>query len=233
MIAQYSTPLIARELIAEETYKFLFKKPEGFSFIAGQYVFLDFAQPQFSDDRPSMRAMSIASAPQEDTLLFMMRSSGSAFKRNIMAMVPGDEIIVRGPLGHIALPDNIHRPVAFLIAGIGITPARSMIKHEEVIRSPRPITLIYSNRDDRNIALREELDTMQLDHFKRVYTVTRQEEWDGEKGRIDAEMITRNVDDINNQMYYVVGNGAFIDAMRTVLKDLGIANENVQFDNFG
>lgn len=234
MITQSSVMLLERNEIAPETYQYFFEKPDGFEFVAGQYVFLDFSHPVNRDDRPSMRAMSIASAPYEDRLMIVMRDSDSAFKKNMRAMQVGDEILLKGPLGHIAIPENLHQPVTFIIAGVGITPVRSMVKQEEHIRSFRPVTVIYSNRTQADIALREDLEKVALSKYKIIHTLTREEgEWSGEKGRINAEMITRNVDDITNQMYYVVGTGEFITSMQAVLTEMNIQKEKIIFDNFG
>lgn len=234
MIVQTTTILLERNEIAPGAFQYFFEKPENFDFIAGQYVFLDFAQPANRDERPTMRAMSIASAPYEERLMFVMRDSESAFKKNMRAMQIGDEIIIKGPLGHVAIPEILHQPVVFLLAGVGITPARSIIKQEEHIKSPRKITMIYSNRTQEDIALRDDLEKISLAQYKVIHTLTREEgEWSGEKGRIDAEMISRNVDDFMNQMYYVVGTGEFTTSMQNVLTEMHIPKEKIIFDNFG
>jgi ferredoxin-NADP reductase len=234
MIAQFNTKLISKEEIAKNTFKFIFEKPHDFDFIAGQYVFLNFTNPKNTDDRPSMRAMSIASAPQEDFLMFVMRGSDSAFKKNIIDMNSGDMIQVKGPIGHTALPDNIHQPIVFLISGVGITAARSMIRHEEIIDAPRPIVLFYSNRTKDSIALKDELDKIDLEKYQIIHTLTREGgEWDGEEGRIDRNMIEKYIDDIHDHVYYVVGAGVFIESMKELLKEMGVNDLNVYFDNFG
>ncbi|MFA5986772.1 MAG: FAD-dependent oxidoreductase [Parcubacteria group bacterium] len=234
MITQSTAPLLERREIAPQTYQYFFEKPDGFDFVAGQYVFLDFAQPVNRDDRPSMRALSIASAPYEDRLMFVMRDSESAFKKNMRAMNVGDEILIKGPLGHVSIPENLHQPITFLIAGVGITPVRSMLKQEEHIKSFRPVTVIFSNKTKADIVLREDMDAISLQNFKLIHTLTREEgEWEGARGRINAEMIKENVDDITNQMYYVVGTGEFITAIRDVLTELNVPKEKIIFDNFG
>lgn len=234
MIVQSTAILLEKREIAPQTFQYYFEKPEGFDFIAGQYVFLDFAQPANRDDRPTMRAMSIASAPCEERLMFVMRDSESAFKKNMRAMQIGDEIVIKGPLGHVAIPEILHQPVVFLIAGVGVTPARSMIKQEEHIHSPRAIVVIYSNKTQADIALRDDVEKVALSQYKIIHTLTREEGmWGGEKGRINAEMIMRNVDDITNQMYYVVGTSEFIAAMQVVLTEMNIPKEKIVFDNFG
>ena len=234
MITIYTTKLISKKIIADDTYQLLFEKPEFFEFVAGQYAFLDFANPKNTDDRPSMRAMSIASASYEKYLMFVMRKSDSAFKKNIDAMVEGDEIILKGPLGLVSLPENLHQPVVCIVAGVGITPIRSMLKQEEHIGSSRAIILFYSNRTKSDIALHDELKSVSLPHYQIINTLTREEgEWEGERGRINTEMIKKYVDDITNQMYYVVGTKDFITSMQQVLEELGIEKTKIHFDNFG
>ncbi len=221
-------------MVSDGIYMFTFAKPDDFVFTAGQYVFLDFDNPTYTDDRPSMRAMSIASAPEEDHLLFVMHASESAFKKNIVHMNEGDSIIVKGPLGHIALPEDDHKPIVFLISGVGITAARAIIKHEEYRQSQRNITVLYSSRTKNTMIFGTECDQFTLPNLKMVHTLTREEgQWDGERGRIDKDMIARNIDDMENSMYYVVGAGAFIESMRDTLLDMGIDTSHIQFDNFG
>jgi ferredoxin-NADP reductase len=234
MIAQYNTNLVKKNKIAEDTYQLLITKPEEFSFAPGQYAFLDFANPTYTDDRPSFRAMSIASAPHEKHLMFVMRGSKSAFKRNMIEMKDGDDIIVKGPLGHVMLPQNINQPIVFIVAGVGITPARSMIKHEEFQKADRPVTLLYASRTKNSIALYNEMQNINLKNYKAIFTLTREEGmWDGERGRIDEKMIKKYVDDIKKVMYYIVGTKVFVESMKEILENLGIEKNNMQFDNFG
>ena len=234
MIAQHSTTLIQKNKIAQNTYQLLITKPENFSFTPGQYAFLDFPNPTHTDDRPTFRAMSIASAPHEEHLMFIMRGSDSAFKKNMMEMNAGDDIIIKGPMGHVMLPQNISQSVVFVVAGVGITPARSMIKHEEYQKANRRITLLYASRTKDSIALHEELQNISLDNYKSIFTLTREDGvWEGETGRINRDMIERHVDDIENSMYYIVGTKVFVESMKEILENIGIAKENMQFDNFG
>ena len=234
MIAQYTAKLIKNNIIAEGTHQLIITKPKGFSFTPGQYAFLDFPNPMVTDESPSFRAMSIAAAPHEEHLMFIMRSSESAFKKNMMNLKDNDDIIIKGPMGHITLPQNSNQPIAFIVAGVGVTIARAIIKHEEDQRTSRQITLLYASRTKNSLALYDEMQKIELDNYKAIFTLTRQEgEWEGKKGRIDEEMIKENIDDIDNTMYYIVGTKEFIESMKEVLEKMGITKENTQFDNFG
>ncbi|MEA3322844.1 MAG: FAD-dependent oxidoreductase, partial [Patescibacteria group bacterium] len=190
MIAQYTTTLAQKNIIAQNTYQLLITKPKDFSFAPGQYMFLDFPDPVYTDESPSFRAMSIAASPHEEYLMFVMRGSDSAFKKNMMEMKEGDEMIIKGPMGHVMLPSNSTQSITFLVAGVGITPARSMIKYEEHAKSEREITLLYASRTKDSIAFYDELKNVQLSNYRAVFTLTREEGgWEGEKGRINSELI--------------------------------------------
>lgn len=234
MISQYTVKLIERKEIAKNTFRVLLEKPKDFSFNPGQFMFLDFQEPTNTDDNPTFRAMSIASSPNEEHLMFTMRGSESAFKQNILAMNEGDTLIIKGPMGHVTLPENVNQSIAFLVAGVGITPARSMIKYEERKGGERPITLLYANKTKDSIAFHEELKDVKLQTYKPVFTLTKEEgEWDGDTGRINEDMIRNHVDDIENTMYYIVGTQVFVDSMKEILENMNISKENIQFDNFG
>lgn len=234
MIAQYTTTLAQKNIIAQNTYQLLITKPKNFSFAPGQYMFLDFPNPTHTDDCPSFRAMSIASSPHEEYLMFVMRGSESAFKKNMIAMKEGDEMIIKGPMGHVMLPSNSTQAITFLVAGVGITPARAMIKYEEHAKSEREITLLYTSRTKDFIAFYDEFKNVQLVNYHAVFTLTRETgEWEGEKGRIDSKLVEKYVDDIQNTMYYIVGTQVFVESMKELLEERGVAKENMQFDNFG
>ncbi len=234
MISQSTVKLIQKNEIAENTFQFIITKPKDFSFNSGQFMFLDFANPVNTDDNPTFRAMSIAAAPHEENLMFIMRGSESAFKKNMMEMNDGDEMVIKGPMGHVTLPQNMNQPIALIVAGVGVTTARSIIKHEEYQKTNRQVTLLYANRTKKSIALHEELQNIELQNYKPVFTLTREtQDWDGETGRINEDMIRKYVDDIKNTMYYIVGTKAFIESMEEVLKNMDIIKENIQFDNFG
>lgn len=234
MIPTYTTTLIAKAEVARNTWQFVVRTPDNFMFHAGQYVFLDFAAPRHRDARPSMRAMSIASAPEEEHLLFLMRMSDSAFKRNMADIQPGEEILVKGPLGHVALPSAPTQPVVFVVSGVGITAARAMVMHEVLIGGTRPMTLFYSNKYVADIAWHDDCGGVATPSYRYVPTVTREEgAWSGERGRIDAAMIARYIDEPSAAVYYIVGAKEFIDAMRALLTQMHIPHDRIICDNFG
>jgi ferredoxin-NADP reductase len=230
----YIIKLIKKEIIAENTWLFTFSRPENFKFHAGQYIMLEILKEKFTDQRPKFRAMSIASSPQDNYLNFAMRASESAFKQNIISMEIGDEIQIKGPVGHFLLPQNEKQPIVFLTAGIGITPIRSMLKLEKEKKSTRQIKVFYSNRTQKDIAFAQEMENYSLKNYQYISVLTREsDEWQGEKGHINSNLIQKYLDDIHQPLYYIVGMMSFIKAMQEMLLELKIDKQQIITDNFG
>lgn len=231
--------LVKKEEICDNTFAFSFAKPEGFEFTAGQYVVLDVDAPKYSDDRPSFRSLSIASAPSDDELLFVMRASDSAFKRSIIAMEQGETVTLKGPIGHFVLPEDKEQKIVYLSAGIGITPIRSMIRQEVSDGSERSQMLFYSNRLPDSAAYALELRDLGLNDYKCVNTMTDVKDdapdsvWAGERGFICADMIEEYCDFYKDAQFYIVGTKPFINAMKDLLSSMGIDEKSITVDNFG
>lgn len=216
---------------ANDVKSFIFEKPENFSFIAGQFItlFLDVEDP-----RGSYRQFSVASSPTEDYVMITTTMRGSNFKNKLVDML-NQKVKVKGPFGRFTLQDAENN--VMIAGGIGITPFRSMIKHATDTESSAKIKLIYSNKTPEDIIFVEDLDLMEKmnENLEIIHTITRPEGhfWKGVTGRVDEHMIEQHVEDMENPVFYVCGPPAMVDAMQTVLKEMGIAEERVKMERFG
>jgi ferredoxin-NADP reductase len=238
-MAQHTVTLKERKTVADGTELFVFDKPEGYAFKAGQYVAL--MVPKIdgieTDARGLARSFSLTSAPSESALCFAMRSGESAFKKTCWQLAPGDTVTITDPVGFFTLPaEEDTRPIVFLAGGIGITPVRSILKQAEYEQSDRKFTLLYANRFLKDAAFHEELQCLSLARFRYVTVLSRSEEpcapSDDERGHIHGPIIEKYVDDIPGSLYYIVGSPQFIEAMEKMLADLGVPKEQCKQDPF-
>lgn len=77
----FMSKLSKREGVAEGTMTFRFEKPEGWTFIAGQFVDMTLLNLPQTDREGNTRTFSIASAPQADLFMVATRMHDTAFKR--------------------------------------------------------------------------------------------------------------------------------------------------------
>ena len=232
----YQVKLAGREPLAEGTLAFRFEKPAGFAFKAGQAVVLELLNPP-PEDGQKRRTFSLASAPFERMLTIATRMRGTAFKRALNALPEGASVKLVGPLGQFSLTDAA-RPAVLIAGGIGITPFMSMLRQAANDSSPQRLLLLYSNRRPEDAAFLGELQGLerQNKNFRLVATMTEMgnsaREWRGETGVINAELIKRAVDGVLAPVYYVVGPPAMVAAMRETLRGMGVADENIQTEEF-
>ncbi|MDB5259847.1 MAG: putative oxidoreductase FAD/NAD(P)-binding [Candidatus Nomurabacteria bacterium] len=231
---KYTTTLIKKEEIADGTMAFHFTKPEGFIYKAGQFLDWKILNPKEDDTEGPLRAFSILTAPHEDDIAFATRMRDTAFKRNLKNR---DEVEMEldGPIGSFVLHQNTERKAVFLIGGIGITPVYSIIQDASHNNLPHKLTLFYSNRKKKDAALFKELEICQKSYpnFTFVPTFTEEEEsWNGEKGYMDEDMIKRHVPDINNVVWYISGPQAMVGAMRKLLNDMKVSEDDIKTEEF-
>jgi len=248
-MAVYKTKLIKKEEVAEGTMAFYFEKPDGFDFIAGQYVTVSLINPPETDNEGNSRFFSLITAPYENCLGVATRIRDTAFKRVLKNLPIGSEIMIAGPDGSFCLRKDASKPAVFLIGGIGITPVFSILKNAAYEKLPYQLFLFYSNKRPEDAAFLKELQILEKENknFKLVATMTAPTEsrspdqsvgkkskqaWLGETGFINKEMIQKYIGNLNSPIYYMSGPPMMVKAMIELAGKIGISNDNIKFEEF-
>lgn len=208
-----------------------FEKPAGFSFEPVQFCGLEFATREGSIEYP----MSLACSPTKPYLEFGARLSDSPWKTAFAALRPGDEAEVDGGYGHFLL--DATRPAVLVAGGIGITPLKGMAEYATDRELPIELRLIYSNRDEGEIAYRAELEGLARSnpHLRIFETITRPAEgssWAGRTGRIDSELIAEASESLHMPIFYVCGTPGLVQATVRLATELGAAREQIRYEVF-
>lgn len=58
------------------------------------------------------------------------------------------------------------------------------------------------------------------------------EEWAGETGHITNAMLERFLDDLTTPIFYITGPASMVAAMRKVLDDAGVDDDNIRTEEF-
>jgi ferredoxin-NADP reductase len=212
------------------TATFSFARPDGYRFEAGQY----FALTILTEDGPQSHYFTHCDAPGDDETMVLTRLSGSAYKDALLALRPGDEVSVRGPMGRLTVPPD-RRRVAFLVGGVGVTPARSIVRDAAMRATGLEALVFYGNTDESCIPFRDEFDGYGREHaaMRFVHVLGNpSKDWEGERGYITAELVRSHCDPLDGWHWYVAGPPAMVTAMRTVLDALGVPAGSVAYELF-
>jgi ferredoxin-NADP reductase len=208
---------------------FTFTRPEGYRFEPGQYRTITLR----TREGVVTKAFTHCDAPGDEHSMLLTRMTGSAFKDALGALEPGAEVETAGPFGRLTVPEGVSR-VAFLVGGVGVTPAASIVRDSVLRATGLECLVFYGNRAASCIPLRADFDGYAASAPVRRVDVLSEPDasWTGERGYIDAALVRRHCDPLDGWHWFVSGPPAMADAMRAVLAALGVPAAAASFELF-
>ncbi len=234
MITTYPVKIKSINEIATNTSAIIVERPANYRYLAGQFTQLIFPNcPE--DQRGNWRWMSLASAPHEDDLLYVMRNTVSPYNTGIRGLKVGATIEISDAKGNFVLPTKINKPLVFLTGGIGITPVLSMLRDLEHTKSEQETYVFYSDWTPSSCAYLDEIKNYTNSYIKSILTMTnvdKNEEWTGETRRISKELLNDHLDEPSSALYYTVGSTRFVNGMIELMESMNINKENIVLEKF-
>jgi ferredoxin-NADP reductase len=215
---------------APATGLFRFGKPAGYVFQAGQYFSLTLQ----TREGEQTKHFSHCDAPADSHVELTTRLTGSAFKDALLALRPGEEVHITGPRGHLTVPEGVAR-VGFLVGGVGITPARSIIRDAAGRATGLDILCFDGNLDQSGIPFKQEFDGFEAAHpeIRFVHVLERPlPGWEGESGFITADVVRRHCDPLDGRYWISAGPPAMAEAMKRVFEELRVPGERFAMELF-
>jgi len=199
-------------------------EPATIEFKPGQFI--SFETPHPESGRLVTRAYSIASPPSRPgvvTLLFN-RVSGGPGSTLLYGFKEGDTTRFKGPAGHFTLRDDPGRDLLFVATGTGITPIWSMLLANAERPDPRPATLFWGLRSQRDLYYQEDLRSLaqKMPNLTTVLTLSRPEPgWSGATGRVQ-QLVEERVTSVAHLAVYLCGSGGMIADVTKTLQQKGL-----------
>ena len=198
-----------------------------------------------------IRAYSMASYPEEKGMLkFNIRIElpplGTDFSPGEMTsylfnLKSGDNLTIFGPFGDFYANEG-DAEMIFIGGGAGMAPMRSHI-FDQLLRlnTSRKITFYYGARSLKEVFYQKEYDDLarKYDNFKWTLALDKpqpEDNWNGPTGFIhqvilDGYLNTHPAPE--DCEYYMCGPPAMMEAVFSMLDDLGVEPESIKFDDFG
>ncbi|RYP54412.1 hypothetical protein DL768_000829 [Monosporascus sp. mg162] len=191
-----SLPLAQKELIAPNTYRFVFHLPTPSTVLGlptGQHV----AIAAVVDSETVTRSYTPVSNNSDLGVLELVIKcypNGLLTGRYLANLQVGDEVQFRGPKGGMRYRRGMCRKIGMLAGGSGITPMYQLIRAIcEDDRDTTEVSLIYANRTEKDILLRSELETFARRYpknFKLYYLLDQPPaEWGYGRGYVTKQLM--------------------------------------------
>lgn len=205
-------------------------------FRPGQYVAIGLRDQL----RPTvMRCFSIASSPSNQQVVQLSMRIKGHFTSALERLKPDSRVALRGPFGGFVFNESIHPDIVFFAGGIGIAPFMSMVRYATELSLTNRIHLVYSCRDQKDIAFFDEIQHLNNlnPHLNITYVIG-----DGKTDRLkNANVIVGQVDpttlaqlklEYSKQVFFVCGPPPYMNALFTLLKTHGVPEEKIISEAF-
>ncbi len=224
--------------LTKDVYTFYFKKPQGFTFLSGQYN--RWTLPITAKDKKgSSRFFTISSSPLDpQTISVTTKIGDSDFKKALLKLQKDDEVKIFGPMGAFIFNENAQKPQIFLSGGIGITPFYSFLQYTAESNQNIPLFLFASVSTPEEMIYYDELKKIEAEHssIHIIYVITKPESsqaaWSGETGRVTKALLKKYLADIREYTYYIVGPPPMIERTVRLLKNLHISDKQIKIEQF-
>lgn len=210
------------------------------------------------NEEETIRAYSMANYPAEGNIITLnVRIATPPFDRStgtwkagvkpgiassyIFSLKPGDKVTMSGPYGdfHILETNN---EMLYIGGGAGMAPLRAQLLHLfNTVKTSRKVSYWYGARSKNEIFYEEDFRAIEKEfpNFKFHIGLSEprpEDNWTGMVGFIHQVIYDNYLKDHEapeDIEYYMCGPGPMSNAVKVMLDNLGVAKENILFDDFG
>lgn len=207
---------------------------QGMPFGAGQFAWLAIdQQPWDIDAHPYSFSSSTELASTNGRVEFTIKELGD-FTSMTGEIPVGSSAYLDGPYGNFVLDESASGAV-FVVGGIGVTPALSIIRTMRDRGDTRPVWLVYGVGHPGNVIARDELEALRDAGRLHLTLIAEEagEDWSGERGLITDELLARVLPPVDAHLaVFCCGPREMMDAVLPSLRELGVNAERLRAERF-
>jgi predicted ferric reductase len=204
----------------------------GPRFQAGQFAWLTLWHSPFAVEEHPFSFSSSAEHPARPE--FTIKALGD-FTSEIAELEPGTRAYLDGPYGAFSYERYSAPSYAFIAGGVGITPIMSMLRTMADRGEKAPVTLVYAVKAMEEATFLEEIEGLRdvLPLTLVMVPEEAEEDWEGEEGFVDADLLRRRLPaPLEEHEYFVCGPPAMLEAVDQALGELEVPTRAVHMERF-
>ena len=209
--------------VTHDVKQFIVEKPDGYKFTPGHATEVSINTEKWKNEK---RPFTFTSLNEDDYLEFTIKiyPDHDGVTEQLGKLKSGDELIVRDTWGAI----EYKGPGYIIAGGAGITPYIAMLRELKKKNKLDGIKLFYSNKSDKDIILKEELDTMLGKNA--TYVITDQKDTNFTNAYIDEDFLKKHIENFDEK-FYVCGPPKMTEEIGDILEKLGADPDAVTLDD--
>ena len=215
---------------------FLRPAPAGvLAFTPGQFVSIEIPS---ADDRPLVRAYSIASSPDRPDLLeicvdLVPGGGGSAW---LFSLVPGAVIDLKAPFGSFTVVEPPAAEMVFIADATAIAPIRAMVAHVLAHGGSHPAAVLHGARRESELLYRAEFETWMAAHARLRWepVLAPAASGAGDDPALERLVRERYVDADTNRSrhFWICAVGDLVRRLRDALRAAGYERKTVHYEQW-
>jgi predicted ferric reductase len=180
--------------------------------------------------------VSLSAAPTRHGLRLTIREAGAGTRALAAALRPGTAVSFSGPFGIFTADSRVHRRVAVLAAGIGVTPIVGLLHRLDA--APGEVTVVVRASRAEDLYLWDEIENWAQRHGANAY-LSLGPRGRGPNGWLAAADLARGVTtrsvlpDLERSDVYLCGPDAWADVAEAAVREAGAAPASIHRERFG
>ena len=219
---EHQVKILGAHYITHDVKQFTVERPAGYIFNPGQATDISLTEEGWRDQLRPFTFTCLPDAPQLEFTIKIYRERDGVTKR-LGSLNAGASIILHDVFGAI----HYQGPGVFIAGGAGITPFIAILRHLHAKHKLGENKLIFSNKTEDDIILRDEFETMLKDCF--IPILTRGNTIGFRDKRIDRDFLVETISDFS-QFFYVCGPDDFVTEINKQLLELGANAQSLVFE---
>lgn len=211
------------EHLTHDVLHFVLEKPDEVEFHPGQAteIFID------KDGwRNEGRPFTFICLPEDENLEFAIKTypDHKGVTNELLNLKAGDQLILNDIFGAIEYKGE----GTFIAGGAGVTPFISILRMLQDNKELHNNTLIFANKTEDDIILREEFEEMLGDRFINILSEEEVEKYSF--GMLSEDFIKEHAN--MDGYFYICGPIPMIDAVKEQLNNLGVSEDRIVIEDF-
>jgi hypothetical protein len=208
--------ILNAEYVTHDVKRFIVEKPDGYTFEPGQATEATIKGLEEKVGKGPFTFTSLSEHPELEFTIKIYKEG--KLTKELGKLGIGDELVIHDVWGTI----TYQGPGVFIAGGAGVTPFIAILRRLYKDGEINDNKLIFSNKTEKDIILKDELEDMLGSNF--INVITREKTAKNYHKRIDEALIKEIANNFN-QHFYICGPKKFVSDIQDILKNLG-ADEN-------